>query len=162
MGVLCAITEPFGASIKVKVPPPINAVVSPDAVKNPSNRDDYIADISAHGRMAWQKSSGYNQRSRIETQIGRGKTVIGPNVKVRSFENQKTEARIDVRALNRTTELDRPSFERNALNPSWNGLVPTSNCFLQQRPRKSAYLLRRNTIAARSVFTFSTEALPNL
>jgi len=64
--------------------------------------------------MAWQLSSGYNHRSRIETQMGRGKAVIGPKLKARSFENQRTEARIGVRVLNRMTELGRPSFERTA------------------------------------------------
>jgi hypothetical protein len=64
--------------------------------------------------MAWQKSSGYNQRSRVETLIGRWKTVIGPKLKARSFENQKTEAKIGTRILNRITELGRPNFERTA------------------------------------------------
>jgi hypothetical protein len=62
--------------------------------------------------MAWQKSSGYNQRSRIETQIGRWKAVIGSKLKTRSFESQKTEVKIGVRILNRMTELGRPKFER--------------------------------------------------
>jgi len=86
----------------------------PDAARNPSARDGHIAEIEAHGRMAWQASSGYNQRSRIETQIGRWKAVIGPKLKARSFENQKTEAKIGVRILNRMTELGRPKFERTA------------------------------------------------
>jgi hypothetical protein len=64
--------------------------------------------------MALQTSSGYNQRSRIETQIGRWKAVVGPKLKARNFENQKTEAKIGVRILNRMTELGRPSFERTA------------------------------------------------
>jgi hypothetical protein len=46
--------------------------------------------------------------------MGRWKAVIGPKLKARSFENQKTEARIGVRVLNRMTELGRPSFERTA------------------------------------------------
>ena len=62
----------------------------------------------------WQTSSGYNQRSRIETQIGRWKAVVGPKLKARNFENQKTEAKIGVRILNWMTELGRPSFERTA------------------------------------------------
>jgi hypothetical protein len=62
-----ALSERFGATIKVTIPPPKNAILSPDAAQNPSIRDRHIADITAHGCMAWQKSSGYNQRSRIET-----------------------------------------------------------------------------------------------
>jgi hypothetical protein len=55
-----------------------------------------------------------NQRSRIETQISRWKAVIGYKLKARSFENQKTKAKIGVRVLNRMTELGRPKFERTA------------------------------------------------
>jgi len=77
-------------------------------------RSPHIADIRAHGRMAWQKSSGYNQRSQGETLMGRWKTVIGPKLKARGFENQKTEAKIGARILNRMTELGRPNFERTA------------------------------------------------
>jgi hypothetical protein len=64
--------------------------------------------------MAWQKTSGYNQRSRGETLMGRWKAVIGPKLKARSFENQKTEARIGVQILNQMIELGRPNFERTA------------------------------------------------
>jgi len=64
--------------------------------------------------MAWQKASGYNQRSRGETPMGRWEAVIGPRLKARAFENQKTEAKIGVRVLNRMTELGRPHFERTA------------------------------------------------
>jgi hypothetical protein len=64
--------------------------------------------------MAWQKATGYNQRSRGETLMGRWKTVIGPKLKARSFENQKTETKIGVRVLNWMTGLGRPSFERTA------------------------------------------------
>jgi hypothetical protein len=64
--------------------------------------------------MAWQKSSRYNQRSRIEAQIGRWKAVIGHKLKARSFENQNTDAKIGVPILNRMTELGRPKFERTA------------------------------------------------
>jgi hypothetical protein len=46
--------------------------------------------------------------------MGRWKAVVGPKLKARSFENQKTEAKIGVRILNRMTELGRPNFERCA------------------------------------------------
>jgi hypothetical protein len=104
----------FGSTIEVTIPPPRNAIPSPSAACNPTARDRAIAQIKARGRMAWQKSSGYNQRSRGETQMGRWKTVIVPKLKARTFENQKTEARIGVRVLNQMTALGRPSFERTA------------------------------------------------
>jgi hypothetical protein len=109
-----ALSERFGATIKVTIPLPKNAILSPDAAQSPSIRDRYIADIAAHGRMAWQKSFSYNQRSRIETQIGRWTAVVGPNLQARNFENQTTEAKIGVWILNRMTELGRPNFQRTA------------------------------------------------
>ena len=64
--------------------------------------------------MAWQKATGYNQRSRGETLVGRWKAVIGPKLKARNFKNQNTEAKVGVGVLNRMTGLGRPSFERTA------------------------------------------------
>ena len=61
--------------------------------------------------MAWQVSSGYNQRSRAETQMGRWKIVIGPKLSARSFPNQRTEAKIGAHILNKMTGLGRAKFE---------------------------------------------------
>jgi hypothetical protein len=46
--------------------------------------------------------------------MGRWKTVIGSKLSARTFNNQKTEAKIGVRVLNRMTELGRPNFQRTA------------------------------------------------
>ena len=43
--------------------------------------------------------------------MGRWKGVIGPKLKARNFENQKTEVRIGVSVLNEMTNLGRPEFE---------------------------------------------------
>jgi hypothetical protein len=104
----------FGSMIEVIIPPPKNAVYSQNAALHPTIRDLNIAEIESKGRIAWQTSSGYNKRSRIETQIGRWKTVIGQKLKARSHENQKTETKIGVRIPNRMTELGRPIFQRSA------------------------------------------------
>lgn len=104
----------FESMIEVTIPPPKNAILSSNAGQNPTARDCHVAAIAARGRMAWQKASGYNQRSRVETLMGRWKGIIGPKLKARGVENQKTEARIGVRVLNRMTGLGRPSFERTA------------------------------------------------
>lgn len=108
------LAERFGAAIDIAIPPPKNAVASADAARNPTSRDRHIAAIAAHGRMAWQRSTGYNQRARVETQMGRWKAVIGPSLRARNFENQKTEAAIAARVLNRMTALGRPQYERIA------------------------------------------------
>ncbi|RVG83291.1 IS5 family transposase [Sinorhizobium meliloti] len=104
----------LGEIVEVIIPPPKTAVQSPQSARDPTARDRHIAEIETKGRMAWQKSTGYNQRSRVETQMGRWKTVIGLRLKARNFENQRTEAKIGVRVLNRMTELGRPQFERLA------------------------------------------------
>lgn len=104
----------FGSTIEVTIPPPRNAIPSPSAAYNPTARDRAIAQIKARRRMAWQKSSGYNQRSCGETQMGRWKAVIGPKLKARTLENQITEAKIGARVLNWMTELGHLSFERTA------------------------------------------------
>lgn len=108
------LAERFGSKIEVTIPPPKNAVLSPNASLRPTLRDCHIAEIQSYGRMTWQKASGYNQRSRVETLMGRWKTVIGPKLKARRFENQKTEVKIGARILNQMTKLGRPNFERNA------------------------------------------------
>jgi len=108
------LTARFGSLIELTIPPPQNALLSLNAAKDPTVRDRHIADVAARGRMAWQKATGYNQRSRGETLMGRWKVVIGPKLKARTFENQKTEAKIGVRVLNWMTGLGHPSFERTA------------------------------------------------
>ncbi len=105
------LVDRFGEAVEIIIPPPITAVPSPDAAHDPTLRDKRIAAIRDKGRMAWQVSSGYNQRSRGETQMGRWKTVIGPKLKARNFPNQKTEVRIGVNLLNKMNELGRARFE---------------------------------------------------
>jgi hypothetical protein len=53
-----ALTDRFGALIEIAIPLPKNAVMSAVVAQNPSIRDQHIAEIEAHGRMTWQKSSG--------------------------------------------------------------------------------------------------------
>ncbi|MFT7595354.1 MAG: transposase InsO family protein [Paracoccaceae bacterium] len=79
----------FGASGKlgavqteVTIPPPRNAILSPNAACNPTARDRHITDIAACGRMTWQKATGYNRRSRGETLMGHGKAVTFTYLKV--------------------------------------------------------------------------------
>jgi hypothetical protein len=104
----------FGDQIEIIIPPPKNAVPSVNAKHDPTSRDRHIDTIATQGRMSWQKSSGYNQRSRIEAQMSRWKIVIGPKLKARTLANQRTEAAIGVSILNRMTRLGCAEFERVA------------------------------------------------
>ncbi|WP_310619985.1 hypothetical protein [Flexibacterium corallicola] len=62
--------------------------------------------------MRWQKQTGYGQRARAETLMGRYKQVIGNKLRSRKLENQRTEVQVGVVVLNKMTALGRPSFER--------------------------------------------------
>ena len=104
----------YGETLDVVIPPPKNAVIRPQSARDPTVRDRHIAQIRSNGRMAWQVATGYNQRSRIETQIGRWKGVIGPKLKSRSFSRQITEIKVGQKVLNTMTALGRPVFERIA------------------------------------------------
>ena len=106
--------ERYGETLDVVIPPPKNAVIRTVTDRVVTDRDRHIAQIRSNGRMAWQLATGYNQRSRIETQIGRWKSVIGPKLKSRSFSRQITEIQVGQKVLNTMTALGRPVFERIA------------------------------------------------
>ena len=107
--------ERYGETLDVVIPPPKNAVIRPQSARDPTVRDRHIAQIRSNGRMAWQVATGYNQRSRIETQIGRWKSVSSaPELKSRSFSRQITEIQVGQKVLNTMTALGRPVFERIA------------------------------------------------
>lgn len=91
-------------------------------VRNPSPgevlRNQLVRDKrKAGGKKAWKKNSGYHRRSLVETHMFRLKTILGGSLKSRSFANQKTEARIMAKTLNRMTALGMPRSEKILLNP---------------------------------------------
>ena len=102
----------YGETLDVVIPPPKDAVIRLQSARDATVRDRHIAQIRSNGRMAWQTATGYNQRSRIETQMGRWKSVIGPKLKSRSFSRQITEIQLGRKVLNTMTALGGPVFER--------------------------------------------------
>ena len=56
-----------GDAIAVIIPPHETAVLSDAAAHNSSQRDKHIASIAVHGRLGWQKESGYGRRALVET-----------------------------------------------------------------------------------------------
>jgi len=98
----------------VIVPPRATAVPSEMAATAPTQRDRHLQHIAKHGRMAWQKASGYTVRARAEAAIGRFKQVIGDGLRSRTDERRATEVGIAVHALNRMVELGRPNYVRTA------------------------------------------------
>ena len=76
-----------------------------------SQNREHMAEI---GRKAWKEETRYHRRSLAETGMYRYKTIIGPGLKARTLENQKAEAAIAVRCLNRYTALGMPHSLRIA------------------------------------------------
>ena len=96
------------------MPPRSTAVPSEAAETAPTQRDRHLQLIAEHGRMGWQKASGYNRRALAEAAIGRYKRVIGDALRSRTDQRQATEVAIAVRVLNRMLELGRPKSVRIA------------------------------------------------
>src|SRR3954453_19096263 len=98
----------------VGVPPRRGAVPGEMAATAPTQRDRHIQVIAEHGRMGWQKRSGYNRRSRAEAAVARWKRVIGDGLRSRADERRATEVAVAAHVLNRMLELGRPSYARIA------------------------------------------------
>ncbi len=98
----------------IVVPPRSTAVPSKTAESEPTRRDRHLRHIAEHGRMAWQKASGYTERARAEAAIGRWKQVIGDGLRAHTDGRRATEVEVAVQALNRMLELGRPSYVRLA------------------------------------------------
>ena len=96
------------------MPPRADAVPSETAETAPTQRDRHLQLIAEHGRMGWQKASGYNRRALAEAAIGRYKRVIGDGLRSRTDQRRATEVAVAVHALNRMLELGRPESVRIA------------------------------------------------
>ena len=102
------------AEAAVVVPPRATAVLSASAETNPTQRDRHIQVIAEHGRMNWQKTSGYNARAGAEGAMSRYKRIIGDTLRSHTRPAQEVETRIAVNVLNRMLDLARPESVRAA------------------------------------------------
>jgi Transposase DDE domain len=96
----------------VIVPPRCTAVLSDTAAIAPTQRDRHLECIAEKGRMAWQKSSGYARRAKVEAGIGRWKQVVGDGLRSRIDARRATEVEVAVHVLNRMLVLARPNYDR--------------------------------------------------
>jgi transposase len=94
---------------EVIIPPRATAV--PNEITT-TQRDRHIATIEKHGRIGWQRRTGYNRRSLVETAVYRYKTIINRRLQARTLPNQRTEARIGCNVLNQMTYLGMPTSVR--------------------------------------------------
>src|SRR4051794_23714871 len=98
----------------VVVPPRRDAVPSGTAETAPTQRDRHLRSTAEHGRMGWQKASGYNRRASAEAAVSRYERVIGDALRSRADRSRATEVAVAVRVLNRMLELGRPESVRVA------------------------------------------------
>ena len=98
----------------VIVPPRSTAVPSETAETAPTQRDRHLQSIAEHGRMGWQKASGYNRRALVEAAISRLETGDWRRLTLADGHRRATEVAIAVHALNRMLELGRPKSVRIA------------------------------------------------
>lgn len=89
----------------VIIPPQVTALPGNTTI---TQRDRLLALIAKHGRIGWQRSSGCNRRSLVETAVYRYKAVIGRRLRARALRNQQTEAKLGCNVLNRMTTLGMP------------------------------------------------------
>jgi Transposase DDE domain len=94
----------------VVVPPRATAVLSSESSTAPTQRDRHLQTIAKHGRMQWQKDSGYNRRAKVEASIGRYKQVIGDGLRFRRDNRRATEVAISVTVMNRMLMLGRARY----------------------------------------------------
>ena len=104
------ILNKFG-DVEIAIPPDKNAVI---CETNHMVRNHNIEHIKSHGRMDWQRKSGYGRRNNSELAIQRYKRIIGRSIHSRDFKNQKIESIIGASVLNKMTSLGMPESYRTA------------------------------------------------
>jgi hypothetical protein len=102
-----------GQGIEAVIPPRKNAKIKQNGNSSqpPLIRDEAIRGIRRVGRRQWKKDVGYHRRSLAETAMYRMKSCFGSTLKNREHENQRAEARLRSKILNRFTHLGLPQFE---------------------------------------------------
>jgi hypothetical protein len=92
----------------VVVPPRATAVPSETATSEPTQRERHLQSIAEKGRIAWQRMSGYNKRSRVEAIIGRISKSSAMNCAFTKTIVAPPRATVAVHVMNRILELGRP------------------------------------------------------
>jgi hypothetical protein len=101
--------------IRAIIPPRRNAKIwqHGNSGKRTLSRDAAVREIRRRGRRQWKERVGYHRRSLSETAMYRMKCCFGDHLKNREIPNQRTEARIRSKILNKFTHLGLPQFEWN-------------------------------------------------
>jgi transposase len=92
--------------------PPKDNLYANDA--HHKKRMSNLVAYSALGPMRWQKEKGYGKRNVSENAMHRYKSIIGPKLHSRDFDNQQQEMMLGASILNRFTQLGMPDSHRVA------------------------------------------------
>ena len=99
---------------KVIIPPHANAVFSKNAEGEINSRDLTLLYVMLKGRLRWQKESGYNLRSLVETVMCRYKKIIGNGLRCRKMSKQIIESKLGCYVLNKMVDLGMPNSVKMA------------------------------------------------
>ena len=89
----------------IVIPSPKNAVANASAQPI---RNQHVDAINNQSRIAWQKQTNYGLRALVELAMLHYNIIIGPKLKARELTQQKTEAAVSVRVINKMTGLGMP------------------------------------------------------
>jgi len=103
-----AVARQLGRPPDVVIPPRSSAMLSTADQHGQSLRDRHIRLITEHGRMEWQRMTGYGRRNAAETAISRYKRLISPKLRARNSLAQEGEVALAVQVLNRMIREAKP------------------------------------------------------
>ena len=83
--------------------------------------------------MGWQRRSGYNRRSLVETAMYRYKTIIGRRLLARTLSSQQVEAKIGCTVLNRIDKLRYASNHPDPVDASTGFFKPPARAMFAQQ-----------------------------
>jgi Transposase DDE domain len=99
---------------RIVIPPAARSIPDPGTPHGGTEREQHAATIAAHGRMAWQKASGYGRRALVETAVSRLKRHGGDRLTARTFGAQSAEIALRISAANKMIRHSRPITVRIA------------------------------------------------
>jgi len=71
-------------------------------------RNRHLRRIQKVGRAQWRRDSGQHKQAEAENAVGRSKKILGPSLRARCPDGQRSETMMGVVALNRMLELGAP------------------------------------------------------
>ena len=96
---------------RVVVPPLKNAVPARSRTRAANARNRTVNRIKKVGRRQWKKETRYHRQARAENTFFRYKQILGSRLRSPDAGNQRIEARLACKILNRMIELGAPKSE---------------------------------------------------